>query len=148
MRTRAALVPRLVWNVTTATTATANSGTLHLPLADAYAWIFDSGAGTGTTPTLDFAIQVSPDGGTTWYSATKLTQITTSATKTMIVHGNGPIQGQAAAATAIADTGSAVTSNFPMTDSVRILATIGGTNPSYASIKVWCIPIYQQGRQQ
>lgn len=148
MRTRAALVPQLVWS-SGSITATANSGTKQLPLADAYGWIFDVAAESGgTSPTLDIAIQISPDNGTTWYSVSRLAQITTAATKSMKVHGNGPIQGQAAAVTAIADTGGALESNFPMTNACRILATIGGTNPTYPSIKVYVIPIYQQGRQQ
>jgi hypothetical protein len=141
--------PKLVWNAGTITT-TSNSGAFDAPQADAYAWILETtGASGGTSPTLDVALQITPDGGTTWWSVAKWAQVTSSNVKQMKVHSNGPITGQAAAVSAIADTGSAVEANFPVTKSMRILATVGGSGGSgWASTKVWCIPIYNDGRLQ
>lgn len=144
--TRTFAVPKLLYSAT-ALAATANSGTVSVPQADSYAWILDVGTVTGTSPTLSVAIQISPDGGTTWYSPSVFTQAT-AAVKTMKISSNGPYIGQAAATTTITTDTTAVESNFPVTASMRILATVGGTNPSFATVKVWVIPIYASGRYQ
>lgn len=62
-------------------------------------------AASGTSPTLNVAIEVSVDDGTTWYEAQTLTQITAAATQRVMV----PCAG----------------------DRVRIRQTVGGTTPSF-----------------
>jgi hypothetical protein len=127
-------------NRTTSTAVTGNSGTLDMPQAAAYMFILDIAAGTGTTPTVDIAIQVSPDDGTTWYTTARFAQITTAATKSYKMVRNGLAYGEAAFVQAIADTGGALDKNFIFTKKVRVLWTVGGTNPAYATFKLWVVP--------
>jgi hypothetical protein len=134
------VVPKLVWS-SPAIAATANSGAINMPVAPAYAWIVEAVTPTGTSPTLDVALQITPDNGTTWWSVSRFAQITTATTRLIKVHSNGPVAGQAAAVSTIADTGGVLESNFPVTPTMRVLATIGGTNPAYATFKVWLIPM-------
>lgn len=128
----------------TALAATANSGAIEFPVAPSYMFILDVAAGTGTSPTLDIAIQVSPDstGGTTgtWYTVGRFGQVTGSAVKSFKMVRNGLAYGEAAFVQAIADTGGAVDKNFVFTRYVRILETVGGTNPAFATYKLWVIP--------
>lgn len=121
-------------------TATGNSGTVDLPMAASYMFILDIAAGTGTTPTCDVAIQVSPDDGTTWYTTSRYAQATTAAVKSFKMIRNGLAWGEAGFVQAIADTGGALDKNCIFTRKVRILYTVGGTNPSYPTLKVWIVP--------
>src|SRR5438045_4088419 len=72
----------------TATVATAN---ITLPLADSYTFIQDVTAASGTSPTLDTAIQITPDGGTTWYSVMRYAQVTAANQQRITFQ---PIQGR------------------------------------------------------
>jgi hypothetical protein len=133
-------VPRLVWS-SPAIAATGNSGAFDMPMASAYAWIVEILTDSGTSPTIDVALQITPDGGTTWWSVSRFAQVTTSDTRLIKTHCNGPIGGQAAAVATIADTGGVLETNFVATSKMRVLATVGGTNPAFATFKVWLIPI-------
>ncbi len=135
---------RLVWS-SPAIAATA-SQILAMPQAPAYSWIVEVGTDSGTSPTIDVALQISPDCATlagtsaTWFTVSRFAQVTTSDTKLIKTHNNGPISGQAAAVATIADTGGVLETNFIVTPFMRVLATIGGTNPAFALFKVWLIP--------
>ena len=133
------VTPKSLVSATTVT-ATGNSGWIDCPVASTYMFILDLAAGTGTTPTIDIAIQVSPDDGTTAYTVGRFAQATTAAVKSYKMVRNGLAYGEAGYVQAIADTGGAVDKNFVMTRKVRILYTVGGTNPSYATLKVWLFP--------
>jgi len=52
--------------VSVATVTTTSSAVVTLPVADVYTFILSMGTATGTSPTCDVSIQVTPDGGTTW----------------------------------------------------------------------------------
>ena len=100
-------------------------------------FIVDQGTGTGTSPTLDVSIQTSPDNGTTYYVAARFAQLTTTAAKMKLTVSSRPTNVAGVAATITAATGGALSGNFVFTRKMRVVATIGGTNPSYATIKVW-----------
>lgn len=119
--------------------ATANSGAVQIDLAEAYLFILDASAGTGTTPTLDVAIQVTPDDGTTWYSVLRFAQVTTGASKQGIRVQPTLGRGEAGSQFTIADTGGAQNANVPFSKKVRVVATVAGTNPAYATVKVWMV---------
>ncbi len=137
-------VPRLVWS-SPAIAASAGQ-IIAMPMAPAYAWVVEVLTDSGTSPTIDIALQISPDCTSvssttaTWWSVSRFAQITTSDTRLIKVHCNGPIAGQAAAVATIADTGGVVETNFIVTPFMRVYATIGGTNPAFATMKVWLIP--------
>lgn len=125
-----------------ATTATITGAAFTLPISDSYVMIVDVGAATGTSPTLDVALQDSPDNGTTWYTKQKFAQITATGQR-MLTFSPNVAYAQAATEAAVANTGSAVAQNVPIIYSnCRILATVGGTTPSFATIKLWieCVP--------
>lgn len=133
--------PRIInpLSATTATTATVTGASFQLPIADSYTAIVDVGAATGTSPTLDVAFQHSPNGGTTWYTFAKFAQITAVGQRSLIFTAQVAMN-QAASEQAIANTGAAVAINSPIVYSnVRILATVGGTTPSFATINLWVI---------
>lgn len=122
-------------------TATASSSAITLPLADSYSFIMEvSGTISGTTETLDMAIQTSPDGGTTYYDHWRFAQVTTAAiTQCLTVQ---PIQGRGEAGSNVTVTAAgtgAITNNKPFANPIRFTYTISGTSPSYAVVKVWVI---------
>lgn len=131
---------RVLWDKTTATTATANSGTISdFPNdQDGGVFILEHGTGTGTSPTLDVSIQVTPDDGTTWFSMFRFAQVTTTAGTRRIITSFRRVA-EAGAEAAVGATGGALATNCPISKKIRVLATIGGTSPSYATIKVWFI---------
>jgi hypothetical protein len=63
-------------------------------------------AASGTTPTLDISYQTTMDGGTTWFTHTSFTQLTTTGTEKKVIAA-------------------------PIGVDSRILCTIGGTTPSF-----------------
>jgi hypothetical protein len=124
---------------TSATTATVTGTTFQLPVSDAYQLILDVGAATGTSPTLDVALQHSPNNGVTWYTFAKFAQVTAAGQRSLVFTPQVSVN-QAASEAAIANTGSAVAQNVPVIYSnVRVLATVGGTTPSFATVNVWII---------
>jgi hypothetical protein len=92
-----------------ARTATGNGpGVLNADTGDTLALQLVVSAATGTTPTLDVAVQWSMDGGTTWSpgeTADAFTQLTTTASKVKTFPVKAP--------------------------SYRVVWTIGGTTPSF-----------------
>lgn len=114
-------------------TAATTSTTVTLPVADVYTFVLSSGTGTGTSPTLDTVIQVTPDGGTTWVNSTlKFTQATTGAAVIAITVNQN--RAMLTSSNATAATGSLLSKDFVLSPKVKFLYTIGGTNPSYATI--------------
>jgi hypothetical protein len=119
-----------------ARTATGNSGALTIPVdIDAAAIVLDVTAASGTSPTMDVALQTSPDNGTTWYTFSRFAQNTGAVTLAKRFNFNVG-SGEAAAVFTVADTGGVLESNFPITEDLRVLWTIGGTNPSFTFV-VW-----------
>ncbi len=121
--------------VSVATVTTTSSAVVTLPIADVYTFVLSMGTATGTSPTCDVSIQVTPDGGTTWTnSGYKFTQGTGTASAVSITIPQ--TRGMLAAGTVVAATGSLLTKDSVLSQKVRFLYTIGGTNPSYATITV------------
>jgi hypothetical protein len=79
------------------------------------AWLVATKNG-GSNPTLDVKVQYSPDLGTTWFDELAFVQVTTG-TVNQMVHVD-----------------STVTRQF---DTVRSVATIGGTSPSFDFTVYW-----------
>lgn len=125
-------------NLVSATATATNHVDFTLQPCDSLSIIVSSGAGTGTSPTCDVAVQTSPDGGTTYVTVQRFTQITTSAAAETISFK--PYLGVGDAATAIvsAATGGQLKGNCVMARDCRILYTVGGTNPSFA-LKAWVV---------
>lgn len=115
-----------------ALTATGTTSNITLPLCDSYTIIQDITAASGTSPTLDTALQVTVDGGTTWYSVMRFAQVTAANTQRITFQ---PIQGrgEASSQAALADTGGQVTANQPLSQLVRFKYTIAGTSPSFTT---------------
>ena len=113
-----------------AQTSTTTTASITLPLADSYTFIQDVTAASGTSPTLDTALQISPDGGTTFYSVMRFAQVTTTNQQRITFQ---PIQGrgEASSQAALADTGGQVTANQPISTIIKFKFTIGGTSPSF-----------------
>lgn len=114
--------------------ATFTGATIEVPLAESYTFILDVTAASGTTETLDVAIQVTVDGGTTWYTAARFAQVTTAAVIRRLQIQSVMGRGEAGSEAAIANTGGALASNTAITKKIRHVATIGGTNPSYTYV--------------
>ena len=127
---------RLLVASTTAA-ATSNSGALDWPSdIDSAVIVLDVTAASGTSETMDVAIQCSPDDGTTFYTVARFAQQTTSTVtlaKTFLTHQG---EGTAAAVLTVADTGGVLESNIPFTNQIRFVWTIAGTNPSYTFL-IW-----------
>lgn len=115
----------------TVVTVTGNSANITLPAADSYTFIQDVTAAAGTTETLDTAIQITPDGGTTWYSVLRFAQVTTSANQQRITIQPLQGRGEAGSTAVLADTGGAANANQPLSVLIRFKYTITGTAPSY-----------------
>lgn len=111
-----------------ARTSTFTSSAIDLPAAEAYTFLVSVTAASGTTPTLDVVFQNTPDGGTTWVNMPLRTAqlTTTSANYLQIAPGNVAI----ADSNATAATGGILSKNFIPSPKIRIVGTIGGTNPS------------------
>lgn len=112
--------------------ATGNSGALSWPddAADAV-FLLSCSAASGTSPTLDVVIQVTNDDGTTWFGDQRFAQLT-SATSRTIKMLTRRVEAQAAAeAATLAATGGASVANGPLSQKIRVLWTIAGTNPSF-----------------
>lgn len=115
-----------------ARTATGNSGALVFPddAADAV-FLVNCTAASGTTPTLDIVIQTTNDDGTTWFGDQRFAQITSASSRTIKMLCRR-VEAQAAAeAATLAATGGASAANGPLSQKIRVLWTIGGTNPSF-----------------
>lgn len=110
--------------------ATFTGATVDVPLAESYTFILDVTAASGTSPTLDVAIQITVDEGTTFYAAIRFAQCTGVATRRLQVQPSLG-RGEAGSEGALANTGGALNANTILTKKLRHVATIGGTNPSF-----------------
>lgn len=132
-----------VISAVTATASSANSSAFAIPRNTQVAmFLFDVTTGSGTTPTLDIAIQTSPDEGSTYYNVFRAIQITAVSINRLICDfssfgGNTATTatnagGGNAAAITLATSG-ALTAGAPIIpEYMRIRYVIGGTNPSFA----------------
>lgn len=116
-------------NTVTATGASAN---FTIPLADAYSFILNVTAASGTSPTFDAVYQTSIDGGTTYVNIPwRHTQVTAATTNWMTVRlglGIGEVGFEsAAAATGGTLAKPAVIDNLHM----KLAYTITATTPSF-----------------
>lgn len=130
---------------TSATTAT-ESFTFKMPIADSYTLVMDTGAGTGTSPTLDITVQSSIDGGTTWVICPiRSTQKTTAAAVEIFTFRPNLGDNEAGYAQVVAATGGQLCKNFVPADydNMRVTCTIAGTSPSFASLKFY---LFSHGR--
>lgn len=116
-----------------ARTADGNSGTLspNLP-TDLHSGVFivDCPTVTGTTPTLDLAIEISPDDGTTYYTAFRFAQITAAAVRRLAVKFVAVDAGSEASIPAD-PSGGALATGCVITEKMRVRWNIGGTSPSF-----------------
>jgi hypothetical protein len=132
-------------------TTVAASGVLGsafaLPNADSYAFILDVGTVTGTSPTFDIELEMSPDGGTTYYAWARFAQVTATGQRRLVIQ---PIQGRGEAGSegAITTHGTgALNANAPMVTNFaggtaavfQFYVTVGGTSPSAATVKIWVV---------
>ncbi len=86
------------------------------------AFYIQSASSTGT-PTLDAAIQISPDGGTNWVTAGSFTQVTSTTTSVGTTYVKQDVS-----------TGPG--------NKARIKFT-GSANTSWVGVKAWCLPTYR-----
>lgn len=136
---RTTMHPYVATLVTSAArTSTSYSDVIDFPdnLSDLSFYLI-SGAGTGTSPTLDVAIEVTVDDGTTFIPRFKFTQVTTGAVK-YVIDVKASRTAEAGAHSTLAYTGSAVAANAPISKKIRVYWTVGGTNPSF-TFAVYCI---------
>lgn len=112
-----------------ARTTTFTSAALSLPAADAYSFIVNVTASSGTSPTLDVVFQNTPDDGTTWVNMPlRSAQLTTTSANHLQIAPGGF---SGADSTAVAATGGILSENYVPSPKIRIVGTIGGTNPSF-----------------
>lgn len=124
-------------------TASGSTAAITLAAADSYAFVLNVTAASGTTETLDMAIQVFD--GTTWFDWWRFAQVTTSTvTRRLVVQ---PIQGRGEAGTEAAITAAAsgaLNANAPLgglNNQIRFTYTISGTSPSYTfAVSVFAQP--------
>lgn len=120
--------------------ATYTGTAVDAPLSDSYAFYVDVTAGSGTSPTMDLCIQVTPDNGTTWIPAARFAQIT-GVVKRRLQLQPVPGRGEAGAEAAVANTGGALATNTVLSKKIRVVNTIGGTNPSFTySLYMFAVP--------
>jgi hypothetical protein len=98
-------------------------------------------AASGTTPTLNAALQHTPDGGTTWLGTGNNTASMTAASIRGISLSRQRSFGQSAAefsADVPAAGGAAASANGPLMRKCRIWFVIGGTTPSF-TVNAWVV---------
>ena len=115
------------------TLTSSGSATFTLKPCDSLSIMLSVGTASGSTPTLDVAVQTSPDGGTTWLTTQRFVQVTASTKGETITFK--PYLGVGDAATSIvsAATGGTLKGNCVMAKDCRIYYTISGTSPSFAT---------------
>lgn len=117
-----------------------SSSNFNLPQADSYSFVLAVTTPGGTSETMDAAIQISPDGGTTFYDWWRFTQVTTAAvTHCLTVQ---PMQGRGEAgsiAVITAAASGAANVNKPFVNPCRLTMNFGGTLPTYATVKLWVV---------
>ena len=126
----------------TVITATGNSTAFALKLADAYTFVVNVTAASGTSPTLDIVYQTSVDGGTTYVNIPwRHTQITAAGVTFLTVRLGLGI-GEVGAEGAVASTGGTLVKPFvPDTNFMRLAYTVGATTPSFTfSVTAFFLP--------
>lgn len=93
-------------------TTTTNSSTIAAGGFAEIGFYVNVTAVAGTTPSLTVSIQASSDGGTTWFNLVSGTAITAAGTQKI-------------------DVGASTTNNTTFGDTVRAVAAITGTTPSF-----------------
>lgn len=125
-------------SVTKAATYTAAS--VKLPVGESYEFILDVTAASGTSETLDVALQKQAANGT-WYTFARFAQVTTAAIIRRLQLQPSLGRGEAGSEGALAVTGGALNANTIIPRDIRVLATIGGTNPSYTfTVQAFVVP--------
>lgn len=125
---------------TSAVAADAQSAAIEFPV-DLHSGVFllNITAASGTSPTLDLNIEITPDDGTTWFTAFRFAQ-QTAASKARVIavfHGHATntavvvTNPNAGNAVALALTGGALSAGCPISRKIRANYDIGGTNPSF-----------------
>lgn len=111
----------------TRATGTFTSGAIRLPKGESYLFILDITAVSGTSPTLDVAIQVTHDDGTTFTTVLRFAQASTVSRRLLRIQ---PTLGRGEAGTegASADTGGALNANVPFSRKIQIKATTAGSS--------------------
>jgi hypothetical protein len=118
----------------TTVAATVTGTAFDFPLdLDGCLFILKVSAASGTSPTLDVAIQFSPDSGTNYYDFFRFTRCTAAVEHHMVVSFRRLAEAGAIAAVTTGGNG-AVNVNKPITEHCRIVSTIGGTNPSFSFV--------------
>lgn len=127
--------------------ADGNSGTLEVPLLDDYTFFLDVTAVTGTTPTLDLNIQITPDKGTTWFTVGRFIRSTTTGTglqKLTIFPtskgGSATVSTDATKAvqSIVTDANAGLGGFAPMTSKLRVLWDVSGTSPDF-TFSLWVV---------
>lgn len=111
-------------------TATGNSASFNLPIAECYALYLVASAVSGTTPSLGAVLQTSLDNGTTWVNTGIAFAAVTAAGSSGVVFKPTMGLGQSAGViSATAGTASAI--NQPINHrNMRLSNTVTGTTPS------------------
>jgi len=125
-----------------AVTGTGNSAAFSLKLADAYTFIVNCTAASGTSPTLDIVYQTSIDGGTTFVNIPwRHTQITAAGVNFLTVRLGLGI-GEVGAEGAAASTGGTLVKPVVVDPAnMRLAYTVGATTPSFTfSVTAFFLP--------
>lgn len=110
---------------------TGASSAFTLPVASSYHLYLNASAVTGTSPTGDFILQTSIDGGTTYVNLPMRSVQVTAAGCQHFVFRLGVNGADVATQTAAAATGGTLGKPIiPDLDFMKLAYTIGGTNPS------------------
>lgn len=132
-----------------ARTTSSNSGNLkdtaaNIPASEAVVFLVNvtALAGTGGAPVLDVWVDTSPDGGTTWFTAFKFAQITTStAARRLNVRTTGIGIAEAGTEASVATSVTSATSNNTvLAPDIRVRWETSGSNAGLTStFGVWAI---------
>lgn len=113
-----------------ARTATGNSGDLDTPLdVESILFLLDVTAASGTSPTLDVAIQAKNAAGN-YVTMCRFAQVTAAGKRALRTRFSAD-PSDAPVEFAHADTGGALVNAIPIGRKYRIIWTIGGTTPSF-----------------
>lgn len=122
-----------------ARTTTATSASIGIPEGTrSIMFIADMNTVSGTSPTLDISVEITNDQGTTWFGVSRFTQITAAAERFLtqpffgenVTGTEGVTEGNWEMAEAAA-TGGALIQPCVVPSFMRVVATIGGTSPSF-----------------
>ena len=123
-----------------ARTTTATSSSFSVPPGVvAVTFLTDQNTVTGTSPTLDISIEVSPD-NSTWFGVARFTQQTAASERFQTLHFIGSESlSQTHSTNLLGSEGAEVAATGGVSNAlimcpppyIRAIATIGGTNPSF-----------------